>query len=492
MALRLFLAAAFACVRAQVSGDSPINPAIFEDGFCGTSLDKKPSPQELSTAAMDCGKLMEFVYVTRLKVWEQLQQARGQYSEAGAKPTWRDMLRSFSRASSLMSAHTHFIAAISSQRTECFSEHVRLLLIVNLRRMRALTTGQVKQLWMVSQDGTEATEALAAHSKQWIGEAADLLDADLRTMRTVLRAWRTPSPDEARFYSHEADGRFSTMEALRRDTFEEWQLDKGLLRGMLRHVFPVDAVVADFGAGSGHYAKWLNDTGLVTAYAFDGSPDIELVTKSVVLSADLGRPLQLWRKFDWSVCLEVAEHIPPDLTPAFLRNLDAHTTEGLILSWARPGLHALGNANPRSEAEVLRLISEHTGLQLDTELTASLRAAASVAYLAESLMVLMRNPRSLQATCAPGDNTCSAKATGAGSPTGACGTEEGWIFAGNDVQMFPNVPDSATCCELCRSHDNCRFWTWSREESHKDLCWIKSTREYRINHDGFVSGVRPA
>lgn len=42
--------------------------------------------------------------------------------------------------------------------------------------------------------------------------------------------------------------------------FEEYQLDKGLLQGMLR-MLPLDAVVADFGAGSGQYSKWLNDTG---------------------------------------------------------------------------------------------------------------------------------------------------------------------------------------------------------------------------------------
>merc|ERR1719247_3562508 len=205
-----------------------------------------------------------------------------------------------------MSAHTHFLAAISSQRTECFSEHVRLLLTVNLRRMKQMTTAQVKQLWMVSQDGPDSLTELSTHSKKWLDDAAELLDADLRTMRTVLKSWRAPSPEEARFYSHEADGRFSTMEALRRDTFDEYQPDKGLLRGLLRHVFPVDAAVADFGAGSGHYSKWLNDTGLVTAYAFDGSPDIELVTKSVVQTADLGKPLQLWRRFDWVLCIEVA------------------------------------------------------------------------------------------------------------------------------------------------------------------------------------------
>ena len=43
--------------------------------------------------------------------------------------------------------------------------------------------------------------------------------------------------------------------------FQEYQLDKGLLQGILR-MLPVDTVLADFGAGSGQYAKWLNDTGV--------------------------------------------------------------------------------------------------------------------------------------------------------------------------------------------------------------------------------------
>ena len=41
---------------------------------------------------------------------------------------------------------------------------------------------------------------------------------------------------------------------------QEYQLDKGLLQGLLK-LLPRDASVADFGAGAGQYAKWLNDTG---------------------------------------------------------------------------------------------------------------------------------------------------------------------------------------------------------------------------------------
>lgn len=494
----LVIVTRFALTISQATEGGVLSPAIFDDNFCATPpLPGERGANELNTAAMDCARLMEFVYASRLKVWEQLEADRQRYPEAAdaeataeAKAevlTWRSALRLISRGSSLISAHIHFLAAISSQRTECFSEHVRLLLIVNLRRLKSLSNTQVKQLWVVAQNGPEGGEEVSPLARKWLKDAAELLDADLRTMRTLLRTWRPPTPEEARFYSHEADGRFSTMESLRRDTFEEWQLDKGLLQGLVRHILPMDATVADFGAGSGQYANWLNDTGLVKAYAFDGSPDIELVTKNAVLSADLGRPMSLWRKFDWTICLEVAEHIPADLTATFLRNLDAHTEQGLVLSWARPGLQGLGNANPRSEAEVLGLVQQHTSLHLDQDLTAKLRATSFVAQLADSILVLVRSPGS--STCSPGDDTCAAAL---GKVSDPCGAEEGWIYAGNDVQMFSNIGSASACCELCRSNDLCRFWTWSREDSHKELCWIKSTREYRLNHDGFISGSRPA
>ena len=57
----------------------------------------------------------------------------------------------------------HIITAVASQRSECFSEHVRLLLTVSLRRMKTLCTQQVKQLWFASQDSlqTEGTWSIA-------------------------------------------------------------------------------------------------------------------------------------------------------------------------------------------------------------------------------------------------------------------------------------------------------------------------------------------
>lgn len=450
--------------------------AFLEEGYC-TSTPSEPFDGAIDIASMDCAKIMEFVFISRWKLWQQLDGELAEANKTSSATGALQTLRRSSRASSLVSAHVHIITAVASQRAECFSEHVRLLLTVSLRRMKGLSTDQVKQLWFASQDGFANEAEHSSRLKAWLSEAVGLLDADLRTLKTVLQTWTPPSLAESRFYSHEADGRYSTMEALRRDTFEEYQLDKGLLQGMLR-MLPLDSMVADFGAGSGQYAKWLNDTGLVTALAFDGSPDIHLVTKGAVALADLGQPLNLGRRFDWSFCLEVAEHLPATLTQTFLENLDKHTEHGLIITWARPGLQGLGTANPLTQDQALELIRQHMGLtHLDQELTASLRASASIPHIADTLLVMVR-PSAATAPLPTSD----------ASP--ACNAEHGWIYAGNDVQMFNAVKSASACCELCNSNENCRFWTWSREESHKELCWIKATREYRISHAGFISGTR--
>lgn len=476
-----------ALLEAQPPVDAEgVDPAVLEENYCASEsgTDGRDVRAEIGTGAMNCARLMELIFISRVKVLEHLERMRSE-SEAsfGTPLPWKTAMRTASRGSSLLSAHLHITGAMASQRPECFSEHVRLLLVVNLRRLKALTDSHFRLLWLLGQDGPAGTEEeLSRQLRVWLAEATSILDTDLRSMRSVLRTWRPPAAEEASFYSHEADGRYSTMEALRRDSFDEWQLDKGLLRGMLRHLLPIDATVGDFGAGSGHYSKWLNETGLVAASAFDGSPDVEIITRGAVLHADLGRPLQLSRRFDWGLCLDVAEHVPANLAPVFLQNLDLHVGQGLVISWARPGLQGIGSANPQTEEQAVALLQQHTGLVVDEDLTRKLRESASLSHLAASLLVLVRHG---YVSPFPGAGPEEDVAPG-------CGPEAGFIYAGNDVQMYDGVASPEACCDLCSGHELCRFWSWSREESHKELCWIKSTREYRISHLGFISGSRRA
>ncbi|CAE7647220.1 GSP1, partial [Symbiodinium pilosum] len=61
-----------------------------------------------------------------------------------------------------------------------------------------------------------------------------------------------------------------------------WHLDKGLLRFILSNLLQKDDNVCDLGAFGGHYSKWLNDTGLVRAFAFDSIPGVEEITDGAV------------------------------------------------------------------------------------------------------------------------------------------------------------------------------------------------------------------
>lgn len=474
-----------------------MEPAVLEDGFCAAAArsDKKDwKERQLNTQTMKCAHLMEFVYIARDKVRQELLALKANLTEATPA---RDATHAVSRASSLLSAHMHISGALASQRSECFSEHIRLLIVVNLRRLKGLASRQVRALWDLLK-GADAAASPAEEQKEvavaaaaWAQEAVELFEADLKTLKNVLATWTPPTMEEARYYSHEVDGRFSTMEVLRRDTFEEWTADKGLLRGLLRHVFPKDAVVADLGAGTGHYARWLNETGLVTAVAFDGAPDIELVSRGAVATANLGRELRLWRTFDWALCLEVAEHIPPTLTRVFLRNLEALATTGVILSWATPDALGMGHANPKREEEVLQLVALHAGsLRYDPVLTMRLRAAATVPYIRNTVMVLKKGDLTSPADGAAAEETCDAQTASCVAPSSGCLSEKDWVYAGNDVMMYNEVPTAMNCCELCSQHEACRYWTWSEVESHKQLCWIKSSREYRVFQAGFVSGAR--
>merc|ERR1719318_1021108 len=109
-----------------------------------------------------------------------------------------------------------------------------------------------RALWGTFEDGNAEESIKAARA------ARILFDTDLTALEQILQTWRPPTFQEGLFYSHEVDGRYTTLEFLRRETFDEWTLDRGLLRAMLPIIHYSE--VADFGAGTGLYSTWLNNT----------------------------------------------------------------------------------------------------------------------------------------------------------------------------------------------------------------------------------------
>lgn len=340
---------------------------------------------------LNCSMFLEFTYLSRERIKIELDYIRGNFSleeeqlkvqqEEGAATTWA--LSHMSTAASLVSAHMHIHGVLAAARPFCLSENLQLLFLMSLRRMKTLLQGQLRQLWVIFQ-GT--AELFRQGAGRWLAEMSELFEADLRTMESIMVSWQDPElrnasdenssevaaerpgPPLPLFRQREDDTvALSTLEVLRRDTFEEWNVRKPILRALLRHVFPRDGHVADVCAGSGQAAEFLNDTGLLYAYAFDPSPNVRLLSKG---SVDLLRihteSVQLWRTFDIVLCLTAASDFAragPDAWPKVFKNVDALASKGAVLS--------CGSSEVRPS--ILRIVETHApSLRFDEAMSSKL------------------------------------------------------------------------------------------------------------------------
>eukprot|EP00439_Symbiodinium_sp_Y106_P073657 s1439_g13.t3 len=168
-----------------------------------------------------------------------------------------------------------------------------------------------------------------------------------------------------------------------------WHLDKGLLRFLLSMVLHKGDIVCDLGAFGGHYSEWLNDTGLVSAYAFDAIPGVEEITKGAVRHARLdAQDLELVDAgCDVVLCLEVMEHILPSMEQQALSNLGLHTKRALVLSWAPPWVPGPGHINQRPPEEAWAEVEKQTGLARQPILSEGAQASSSLSWVRESVAV---------------------------------------------------------------------------------------------------------
>uniref|UniRef100_A0A7S4W387 Methyltransferase type 11 domain-containing protein n=1 Tax=Alexandrium monilatum TaxID=311494 RepID=A0A7S4W387_9DINO len=271
----------------------------------------------------------------------------------------------------------------------CFSSSARLAMGRALLPLQKALQQQISTMWWMFDIGSYSN----TNSPKKHLEAVFKTVQHAKAVFEHLAAELPPAlASEEHFWGHGAHGMFMNSTVIYRSLFPEAAiLDRGLLRGLLP-LLPRGSELADFGALDGQYARWLNDTGWVTAFAFDGVEGVAELTGGAVLQADLAEELVIpWRHrpFDWALCLEVAEHIPPDREEAFLRNLERHASTGLILSWAHPGIEGEGHVNclPLDES---RARVEALGFVLDEPATEALRAASHVPWIAASVAVYRR------------------------------------------------------------------------------------------------------
>lgn len=234
-------------------------------------------------------------------------------------------------------------------------------------------------------------------SQLWAGSLRDWCEKFAISLYHGLERLESVSPEggPARVYHQDEHGSFVTYEFLRRRVFGQWAIDKGLLRGLLRYVLkpgtgntePV--TVADFGAGGGHYSTWMNETGLLKAFAFDGTHQAAELTGGVVQEINLVEDLQLWRTFDWVLCLEVGEHIPRQYSQGLLRNLKRHAVNGLVMSWS-DDWEGIGHVACLPREEFIAFVQNETGFVFDHDATEAVRASCEIDYIARTLAIFRK------------------------------------------------------------------------------------------------------
>jgi SAM-dependent methyltransferase len=97
--------------------------------------------------------------------------------------------------------------------------------------------------------------------------------------------------------------------------------------------------VLDVGCGSGAMLAEFGRHGVDDYLGVDGpyaANESLLIPRSHFLPGDVGRPLELGRRFDLVITTEVAEHLPPEQAAQFVTNLIRHG-ETVVLSASVPG-----------------------------------------------------------------------------------------------------------------------------------------------------------
>lgn len=155
--------------------------------------------------------------------------------------------------------------------------------------------------------------------------------------------------------------------------------DEGLAYGILLFLrrqlteLPIN-MVWDIGCGDGFYTQFLNrrSEGYIYCTGIDGNPYTKNIAGEYCIILDLSKKVELAPK-DWSICLEVGEHVPQEFETVFLDNICHLSKKGLILSWAVKGQGGDGHVNCLNNDEVIERMSSRN-FYLDGDATQELRS----------------------------------------------------------------------------------------------------------------------
>eukprot|EP01031_Cornospumella_fuschlensis_P030309 gene30309-36623_t len=168
--------------------------------------------------------------------------------------------------------------------------------------------------------------------------------------------------------------------------------DEGIARVIAEIVPSTDSLI-DIGAGIGQYQVWfMNNHKTFRKYlAFDGAPNVEEFTFGIVRYLNIAQYVH-WHAHevsDWTLSLEVGEHLDKQYESVFIQNLHRANTKGIILSWGIPGQGGNGHVNEQPNDYIKSIIC-NLGYEYDARLSDKGRSEAKYFWFRNTFMVFHR------------------------------------------------------------------------------------------------------
>ncbi len=125
--------------------------------------------------------------------------------------------------------------------------------------------------------------------------------------------------------------------------------------------------------------------------SFDGGPLIETQSNGRVKYLDLTLPIYHLPFYDWILCLEVIEHIPPDYEDIVIENLVRHAKYGVVLSWDRERKEGYNHVNGREQKYIDEKMGAHCFYNNRTMSNFLKNSTTSLVWLKLNINVFIRN-----------------------------------------------------------------------------------------------------
>jgi SAM-dependent methyltransferase len=125
--------------------------------------------------------------------------------------------------------------------------------------------------------------------------------------------------------------------------------------------------VIDVGCGQGAWLQVFWENGVKEVQGIDGDyvdRNALLIPDEYFTAADLSKPFELRGRYDMALCLEVAEHLPPNMAPKLIEQLTA-IAPLVLFSAALPGQCGVNHVNEQPPSYWRTLFEQHEFALLD-------------------------------------------------------------------------------------------------------------------------------